>query len=74
MPRKPTVLTKCVANTYTGDNERIIEFVDREASEPTGGLIAFRRLSDGRLLVSVYNVDPTVEVRGPATPTQYEKE
>jgi hypothetical protein len=65
--RKPTVITKCVANAYTGDNERIVEFCDREASEPTGGLIAFRRLPDGKLLVSVYNVDPTVEVRAPVS-------
>lgn len=60
--RKPTVITSCVANAYTRENERIIEFSDREAGDPTGGLIAFRRLPNGKLLVNIYRCDPTVEV------------
>lgn len=63
--RKPTVITNCVANAYTGPNERIIEFSDRESSgpnSPIGGLISFRRTDDGRLLVRVYRCDPEVEV------------
>jgi hypothetical protein len=55
---KPRVLTKCVANNYTGPNERIIEF----SSKSGGGLIAFRETGDRTLLVSVYRLDPTVQV------------
>lgn len=55
---RPRVITNCVAQQYAGPNERIIEF----SSTQGGGLIAFRECPDGRLLVSVYNIDDTVNV------------
>lgn len=57
MPR-PRLITNCVAQQYADRNERIIEF----NSSQGGGLIAFRECPDGRLLVSVFNVDDTVDV------------
>lgn len=63
---KPRVITNCVANSYTGDEERIIEFSDRQVkapdSEVTGGLISFRRTADGRLTVSLYAISGPVDV------------
>lgn len=59
---KPRVITRCVANTYTNDRERIIEF----SSDHGGGLISFFLRDDGTLAVDVYRCDPTVTVRGPA--------
>jgi len=61
---KPTVLTRCVANSYAGPNERIIEFVDRDTGR--GGLISFFRRADGTLSVSVYRCDDGISVSGPA--------
>lgn len=55
------VLTRCVANTYVGRSERIIEFNDRER-EDSGGLISFCRQSDGTLLVRIYRTDVNVRV------------
>lgn len=64
---KPRVLTRCVANTYTSYDERIIEFSDQETpcanGGPTGGLISFRRTkSDSRLLVAVYALDGPIDI------------
>ena len=54
------VILNCVADQYVDkQTERIIEF----SSDHGGGLISFFKLDDGRLIVSVYNTDPTVEVR-----------
>lgn len=55
---KPRVNTKCVANAYTGKDERIIEF----SSENGGGLIQFMERQDGSLHVHLYRLDPTVKV------------
>ena len=55
---RPRVTVNCVADTYTGPGERIIEF----SSENGGGLIAFRMRHDGTLLVDIYRTDPTVRV------------
>lgn len=64
--RKPRVITNCVANSFTGDNERIIEFSDAATEAPdsgvTGGLIAFRRTDDGRLTISVYALSGPIDV------------
>lgn len=54
---KPRVMTKCVANAYTGRNERIIEF-----ASDGGGLISFR-LIKGELVIDIYHCDPGVKVR-----------
>jgi hypothetical protein len=51
----PRVLTRCVANHYADKTrERIVEF--------EGGLISFRRQSDGTLLVNLYSLDANVRV------------
>jgi hypothetical protein len=62
--RKPTVLIKCVANTYTGDNERVIEVSDREGGN-RGCLISIRRTADGKLIVMPYRgeTDSSVVLR-----------
>lgn len=59
---KPKVTTNCVANQYTDDNERIIEYSDPVTK--TGGLIAFRRNAEtGVLMVDLYQHDAAVEIR-----------
>lgn len=58
---KPRVKTRCVANGYAADNERIVEFgVGRDG---TGGLIALRHLPDGTLLVDLYRMTGKIDVR-----------
>jgi hypothetical protein len=54
---RPRVLTRCVADQYAGDGQRIIEF----SSEAGGGLISFRVVGD-KLRVEVYRHDGTVVV------------
>lgn len=54
--RKPTVLTKCVANAYTGPDERIVEVSDRETGK--GCLISIRRHADGRLILQPMRGEP----------------
>lgn len=51
---KPCVTTKCVANTYSAPNERIVEF--------DGGLISFAREDDGVITVTLYRLDTNVRV------------
>jgi hypothetical protein len=67
--RKPRVLTRCVANTHTGDNERIIEFsfpgLRDTGGGPAGGLISFRQ-HDDTARVEVYRVDGPITVVPPA--------
>lgn len=73
MIRKPRVLTRCVANTYTDTDERIIEFSfpsERDSAGcPKGGLICFRvaETSDGARVprVEVYHTDGEVLVIPP---------
>lgn len=64
--RKPWVIVDCVANSYTDHRERIIEFSDQDTPAPdgavTGGLISFRRTSDGHLNVSVYACSGPIDV------------
>lgn len=62
---KPKVIVKCVADSYSAANEKIVEFSNgiRSAETLKGGLIALRNLPDGTLLVNVYRLDPGVEVR-----------
>lgn len=59
---KPRVITKCVANHYTGPDERIIEFTfgpDGRGGS-FGGLIQF--VWAGMPTVTVYNYDSEVKV------------
>jgi hypothetical protein len=57
---KPSVNTKCVANTHSGPDERIVEVFDSKLQK--GCLISVRRLGD-RLIVEVYRGDKGVLVR-----------
>ena len=57
---KPRVLTNCVANRYTGPDERVVEFSDRDLN--LGGLISLRRRDDGKLIVQLYRLDDDVMV------------
>lgn len=54
---KPRVLTKCVANSYTGPTERIVEF-SSDTHAGAGGLIRLANTDEG-LLVQVYRVTKT---------------
>jgi hypothetical protein len=63
---KPRVNLKCRANIYAGPAERIIEFTFPGSPNPsTGGLIAFRHLSDGQLVVEITRVDDGITVHVP---------
>lgn len=57
--RKPKVIVNCVANHYTGPNERIIEFTFPSGE---GGLISLRTTHEGASVVDVYNYDRYVQV------------
>lgn len=52
--RKPRVITKCVANTYSASNERIAEFAGASGN---GGLMSLREQDNGRLRVELYHLD-----------------
>lgn len=62
--RKPTVLTRCVANTYVGRSERIIEVSDRETGK--GCLISIQRQPNGDLIIGAYSADNGVFLRQPS--------
>ncbi len=62
--KRPSVTVNPVADRYSMQGERIIEF----SSEVGGGLISLRVSNDGKqLLVDLYRCDPTVVVRTPST-------
>lgn len=67
--RKPRVIVKCVANQYTGLDERIIEFsfpARVNSKGIPGGLIRFHnRDADARPLVEVYRTEEEVYVVSP---------
>lgn len=53
---RPKVTVNCVAQQHAGQEERIIEF----SHENGGGLISFTPTDDGRMVVSLYNVDGSI--------------
>jgi hypothetical protein len=57
--RKPMVLLKCVANTYTSPDERIVEVVGLNGM---GFLMSMRQM-DGRMHVSLYRIDEGITVQ-----------
>lgn len=61
---KPRAILHCVANTYVGPNERIIEISNgaRSVEEYKGALISLRNLQDGTFRIEVYRADPGVLV------------
>jgi hypothetical protein len=61
--KRISVTTRCVANTYAGPNERIIEFcaTGLDVKGPhgqagAGGLLSFR-LAGGKVIINVYGCD-----------------
>lgn len=56
------VNTSPVADRYAGPDERIVEFSSPEG----GGLVSFM-VRDGKLIVDLYRLDDTVEVRVPGS-------
>ena len=58
MANRIKVNTSPVADTYSGTNEKIIEF----SSPNGGGLISFNLMADGTLRVDVYRQDASVTV------------
>jgi hypothetical protein len=70
MARKPRVDTNPVANAYSSDSERVIEFVSNSPDHTNiGGLVSFRRNDDGTLHVHVYALDAGVTITVAATKT-----
>lgn len=65
--RKPSISTRCPADSFTDKSERIAEF----SAAGLGGLISVRALPDGaplgKVRVDVYRCDPGVVVVGPQT-------
>lgn len=63
--RKPSITTRCPADSFTTSDERIAEF----NCDGAGGLVSIRRLPAGSPLgtvrVDVYRVDPGVFVSSP---------
>ncbi len=57
--KQPRVNTRSVADTYASDGERIIEF----SHEFGGGLISLLPADDKRLVISLYRLDPTVDIQ-----------
>jgi hypothetical protein len=71
---KPKVTLKCVANTHTSPEERIIEFSHRRAgdgSEVAGGLINLMRFGDGSLRVCIYRCDEAQTIAQIGRDVQY---
>jgi hypothetical protein len=61
---RPTVTVNCTADRYANhDNERIIEFFDKDCQK--GGLIGIYRADDGNLIVAPYCLDDGVVVMPP---------
>lgn len=58
MAHKIKINTRPVADSYTFDDERIIEY----SSPNGGGLINFRLMPDGKLAVECYRHDSTVRI------------
>jgi hypothetical protein len=50
-----------VADRYAASNETIVEY--SVLGGGPGGLISFRTMPDGRLVVDLYRHDPNVEIR-----------
>lgn len=63
MAAKPSVILKCVANNYTGRNERIVEF----SHKGQGGLISLR-WRGGKLVVDVYRCSEDVVLLSSSKP------
>lgn len=64
MCQKPRVLTRCVANTYTGPNDRIVEF---SFANGLGGLMRFHYTEGqadqpAKCSVHLYRVDAAIDV------------
>lgn len=60
--KRPRILSPCVADRAHGPGERIVE-----VSFPggAGGLISLRVLPDGRNLIELYRLDPSIIARLP---------
>lgn len=60
---KPRVTTRCVANRYSGKNERIIEF--GAGTKGAGGLISFKYDPDtDEIHVDVYRMERVIVREG----------
>lgn len=55
---KPKVITRCVANHYARDDERIVEISDSVLG--IGCLISIRRTPEGALQIAPYRADKGV--------------
>ena len=64
MSRKPKVITNCVADHYSGRNEKIIEYTfgGDGSGGSIGGLISFIVLDDGTPMVQLYRQDRRIKV------------
>lgn len=60
--RKPRVIPNCVASHYQHPQERIIEFSFPGVDGLPGGLISFFHTSEGKLVVSLYQLDGPLDI------------
>ncbi len=58
--KRPKVNTKCPADKFSAENERIVEFSANTNEQ--GGLISFSLTEDGKLKIHVYRQGKDVEV------------
>jgi hypothetical protein len=60
MRRRIRVKTRCPADVYAAEGERIVEFFDPVTKQ--GGLISFRRLGENQLVIAPYCIDQGVSI------------
>jgi hypothetical protein len=71
---KPRILTKCVAGSYAGRDERIAEFSFPGTEGPAGGLLSLGYWNDGRPLVTLYRVEGCDVIAGETVHTKEVRE
>lgn len=57
--KRPTVTTRCVADSFHAPNERMVEF---SGPAGNGGLISLAAMPDGTLSVHIYRYDTNVRI------------
>jgi hypothetical protein len=60
---KPSIKTRCVANVYATEQQRIAEFMAVGPEKHGGGLFSVRVDGFGEIIAELYRLDDTVKVR-----------
>ena len=61
--RRPSVKLRCVADHYSSNGERIVEF---SFPNGLGGLISLKQDDQGRASIQLYRLDQDIMVRVPS--------